>query len=136
MMKGYVASSGVVAVVASVLLVRDVPWQPSRALVGPMLAFGLPLIVSGFAGRFLYFGDRFVIVHHAAERSRPVGHLVDARGEGDASVDERVVVGLDLLLAELLDADDDGEAHEHDAEHEEEELLPAHRCYTSDTRSV
>ena len=64
-MKGYVASSAAVAVGASILLVRSVAWRPSWALVRPMLVFGLPLIVSGLAGRFLYFGDRFVIVQIA-----------------------------------------------------------------------
>ena len=63
--QGYALSAGVVAVGASVLLVRDVPWRPAWSLVRPLVVFGLPLILSGLAGRFLYFGDRFVIVRLA-----------------------------------------------------------------------
>ena len=59
--KGYAVSSGVVACVATVALLREVSWRPQRALVAPMLRFGIPLILSGLAIRFLYFGDRFVI---------------------------------------------------------------------------
>ena len=64
-MKGYALSAAVVAVFATVALVRAVPWRPSRALVGPLLAFGAPLMVSGLATHLLYFGDRFVIVRLA-----------------------------------------------------------------------
>ncbi len=64
-MKGYLVSSVVIAVGGTAGLLRHVAWRPSWTLVGPMMAFGLPLIVSGLSGRFLYFGDRFVIAQLA-----------------------------------------------------------------------
>ena len=64
-MKGYVLSAAAVALIGTVGLLRDVAWRPSRALVRPMLVFGAPLILSGLAAKFLYFGDRFLIAHFA-----------------------------------------------------------------------
>ena len=60
---GYLAAAAVLATVSTGILVARVERRISWALVRPMVVFGLPLVVSGMAGRFLYAGDRFVILH-------------------------------------------------------------------------
>lgn len=60
--KGYVVAAVAVGVPLVAALLRRVEWRFSRTLVRPLLAFGLPLVVSGLAGRALYYGDRFFIV--------------------------------------------------------------------------
>ncbi|MEM1114912.1 MAG: lipopolysaccharide biosynthesis protein [Bacteroidota bacterium] len=62
-MKGYVVSTGVMAAGLTPLLLANVERRLRWSLVGPMLAFGLPLIASGLANRFLNIGDRFLILH-------------------------------------------------------------------------
>ncbi|WP_412062215.1 polysaccharide biosynthesis C-terminal domain-containing protein [Rubrivirga sp. IMCC45206] len=62
-MKGYAASAAVVAVVVTPMLIARVDRTVDRGLIGPMLAFGAPLIASGFAARFLNLGDRFLVLH-------------------------------------------------------------------------
>ncbi|WP_412070168.1 lipopolysaccharide biosynthesis protein [Rubrivirga sp. IMCC43871] len=63
-MKGYAASAALVAVVVTPLLVARVERTVDWGLIRPMLAFGAPLIASGFAGRFLNLGDRFLVLHY------------------------------------------------------------------------
>lgn len=62
-MKGYVVTAGVLAAVLTPLVFRRLSWRVDRALVRPLLAFGLPLVLSGLAGRFLNVGDRVLILH-------------------------------------------------------------------------
>ncbi len=61
-MKGYAVSAATVALVVTPLLLSRVERRVDRHLVGRMLAFGVPLIASGFASRFLNIGDRFLIL--------------------------------------------------------------------------
>jgi O-antigen/teichoic acid export membrane protein len=60
-LQGYVLSAAVAAVILTAVLLTRIERRVSWAIVRPMLAYGGPLILSGLAGRFLYFGDRFVI---------------------------------------------------------------------------
>ncbi len=60
---GYLTAAAVLATVSTVVLVTRSERRVSVALVRPMLTFGLPLVVSGLAARFLYAGDRLVILH-------------------------------------------------------------------------
>jgi O-antigen/teichoic acid export membrane protein len=62
-MKGYALSAAVVAVGVTVALLARVERRVQAQLVGPMLAFGLPLILSGAAGRFLNLGDRYLLLY-------------------------------------------------------------------------
>jgi O-antigen/teichoic acid export membrane protein len=62
-LEGYLASAAVLAVVSTAVLVSRVERRVSWPLIRPMIAFGVPLVVSGLAGRFLYVGDRFLILH-------------------------------------------------------------------------
>ena len=64
-LKGHVVAAAVVAAVLTAGLLRRASWRPDWRLVRPMLAFGAPLVVSGLAGRFLYLGDRLVLVRLA-----------------------------------------------------------------------
>ncbi|MDT0632970.1 lipopolysaccharide biosynthesis protein [Rubrivirga litoralis] len=62
-MKGYAVSAVALAAVTTPLLLARVDRRVAAGLVRPMLVFGLPLVVSGFAGRFLNLGDRFLLLH-------------------------------------------------------------------------
>ena len=62
-MKGYAISAGVVAAIVTPALLRRIDRRVRRDLIGPMLAFGAPLILSGVAGRFLNLGDRFLLLY-------------------------------------------------------------------------
>ncbi len=61
-LKGYLVSAVVMGVGSAPVLLRHVERRVRWDLVRPMLAFGLPLVVSGLAGRFLNVGDRFLIL--------------------------------------------------------------------------
>jgi len=71
-MKGYAFSAVVVAAVVTPLLAMRVDRRVRWSLVGPMLAFGLPLIASGIAARFLNLGDRFLILHYLGPEANAV----------------------------------------------------------------
>ena len=60
-MKGYVVSAAVLFAVGVPVLLANIERRVARALVRPMLAFGVPLVLSGLAGVFLKLGDRFLI---------------------------------------------------------------------------
>ena len=62
-MKGYTASAALVAAVVTPMLVARVERRVAWGLIGPMMAFGAPLIASGFAGRFLNLGDRYLLLY-------------------------------------------------------------------------
>lgn len=66
--KGYALSAGLVAVVLTPLAFGGasgrLAWRPGAALVRPLLAFGLPLVLSGLAARFLNVGDRLLLLHY------------------------------------------------------------------------
>lgn len=61
-LEGYLVAAAVLATVATAFLLSNVERRVSPALVRPMVVFGLPLVVSGLAGRFIYSGDRFFVV--------------------------------------------------------------------------
>ncbi len=61
-MKGYAVSAAVTALIVTPALLARVERRVDRALVGRMVAFGVPLLASGFASRFLNLGDRYVLV--------------------------------------------------------------------------
>ena len=94
-MRGYAVSSAFVAGVSSVLLLRVVPWRPRWSLAAPLASFGLPLVLSGLAMRFLYFGDRFVIVHVAGLESSATYELAAQFG---ALVHTVLVQGVQLAF--------------------------------------
>lgn len=71
-MRGYALAAGVVAAAVTPVLLRRVGREVRWGLVGPMLAFGLPLIASGLAGRLLNIGDRFLIVHYLGPEANAV----------------------------------------------------------------
>lgn len=60
-MKGYVVSAAVLFAVGVPVLLANIERRVARELVRPMLAFGVPLVLSGLAGVFLKLGDRFLI---------------------------------------------------------------------------
>ncbi|MGB3544709.1 lipopolysaccharide biosynthesis protein [Rubrivirga sp.] len=62
-MKGYAISAGVITAIVTPALLKRIDRRVRWDLIGPMLAFGAPLILSGVAGRFLNLGDRFLIIH-------------------------------------------------------------------------
>ena len=62
-MKGYAISAAVTAVVVTPLLLRRVSRRVRWGLVAPMMAFGVPLIASGLAARFLNLGDRYLLIY-------------------------------------------------------------------------
>ena len=68
-MKGYALSAAVVAAVVTPLLLMRVDRRARWSLLGPMLAFGMPLIVSGAAGRFLNLGDRYILQYLVGEEA-------------------------------------------------------------------
>ncbi len=71
-MKGYALSAAVVALPLTAALLWRVERRVRWALVGPMLAFGAPLIASGAAGRFLNLGDRYLLLFFlGAEATAP-----------------------------------------------------------------
>ncbi len=71
-MKGYAVSAVVVAAVVTPLLAARVDRRVRGRLIGPMLAFGVPLIASGIAARFLNLGDRFLILHFLGPEANAV----------------------------------------------------------------
>ena len=71
-MKGYALSAGVTAAVVTPLLLSKVSRAVRWRLVGSLAAFGLPLIVSGLAGRFLNLGDRYLIIYLVSEEAAAV----------------------------------------------------------------
>ncbi|HEX8385627.1 MAG TPA: oligosaccharide flippase family protein, partial [Rubricoccaceae bacterium] len=71
-LEGYLVSAVVLAVASTAVLLSRVERRVSWPLVRPMLVFGLPLVVSGLAGRFLYVGDRFLILHFLGPEANAV----------------------------------------------------------------
>ena len=68
-MKGYALSAAVVAAVVTPLLLMRIDRRARWSLLGPMLAFGAPLVVSGAAGRFLNLGDRYLLLYFVGEEA-------------------------------------------------------------------
>lgn len=71
-MRGYALSAAVTAALVTPALLARVERRVRWGLVRPMLAFGLPLVASGLAGRFLNLGDRFLIVHFLGPEANAV----------------------------------------------------------------
>ena len=71
-MKGYALSAAVVATVITPVLLRNVERRVDWALIRPMLRFGLPLIASGIASRFLNIGDRFLLLAYLGPEATAV----------------------------------------------------------------
>ena len=57
----YVASAAVSAFAMSLFMLTHVEWRFNRRLVGRLLKFGVPLVLSAFAGLFLNVGDRYIL---------------------------------------------------------------------------
>lgn len=57
----YVASAGASAVVMTLFMLTQVDWRFNRRLVRRLLVFGVPLVLSAFAGLFLNVGDRYIL---------------------------------------------------------------------------
>lgn len=57
----YVASAAASAVVMTGFMLTQVEWRFNRRLVGRLLVFGVPLVLSAFAGLFLNVGDRYIL---------------------------------------------------------------------------
>lgn len=60
-MIAYAASAGVSALVMSSLMLSQVAWRFDRRIVRDLLRFGVPLVLSAFAGLFLNVGDRYLL---------------------------------------------------------------------------
>ena len=57
----YVASAGASALVMTVFMLVHVAWRFDRRLIRNLLRFGVPLVLSAFAGLFLNVGDRYIL---------------------------------------------------------------------------
>ena len=71
-MKGYALSAAVVACVVTPVLLSRVERRVDAGLIRPMLLFGLPLIASGVASRFLNIGDRFLLLAYLGPEATAV----------------------------------------------------------------
>lgn len=60
--KGYASAAAVVALVLTPLALDLRRLRVRASLVRPLLAFGLPLVISGLAARFLNVGDRLLLL--------------------------------------------------------------------------
>lgn len=57
----YTASAGASALVMTIFMLTQVAWRFNRRLVGRLLVFGVPLVLSAFASLFLNIGDRYIL---------------------------------------------------------------------------
>lgn len=57
----YVASAGASAIVMSGFMLSQIKWRFDRGVVRNLLRFGIPLVLSAFAGLFLNVGDRYIL---------------------------------------------------------------------------
>ncbi len=57
----YVASAGASAFAMTSFMLSQVVWRFDRRLVRDLLRFGVPLVLSAFAGLFLNVGDRYIL---------------------------------------------------------------------------
>jgi O-antigen/teichoic acid export membrane protein len=57
----YVTSAGAGAAVMTGFMLSRIPWRFEGRLVRNLLRFGIPLVLSSFAGLFLNVGDRFIL---------------------------------------------------------------------------
>ena len=71
-MRGYALAAAVLAFIVTPLLLTRVERRVRWGLVRPMLLFGVPLIASGLAGRFLNIGDRFLVIHYLGPEANAV----------------------------------------------------------------
>jgi O-antigen/teichoic acid export membrane protein len=71
-MKGYALSAAIVATVITPVLLRNVERRVDWGLIRPMLLFGLPLVASGIASRFLNIGDRFLLLAYLGPEATAV----------------------------------------------------------------
>jgi len=62
--KGYALTGALTAAVLTPLALDLRRLRPDRALVRPLLAFGVPLVLSGLAARFLNVGDRLLLLQY------------------------------------------------------------------------
>ncbi len=60
-MMAYVASAGVSALVMTSFMLTHVAWRFDDRIVRDLLRFGIPLVLSAFAGLFLNVGDRYIL---------------------------------------------------------------------------
>ena len=57
----YVASAGASALVMTLFMLSRIQWRFDYRLVRDLLRFGVPLVLSAFAGLFLNVGDRYLL---------------------------------------------------------------------------
>lgn len=57
----YVASAGASALVMTLFMLSRIQWRFDHRLVRDLLRFGVPLVLSAFAGLFLNVGDRYLL---------------------------------------------------------------------------
>ena len=67
-----------------------------------------------------------LVGRHPAQEARPDGPHLAVRGNAETVGHAGIGIGADAVLTEYLDADDGGQADDHDAEGEEKKLLLTH----------
>ena len=103
-MRGYALSAAVGAAVLTPLLLAHVDRRVRWDLVGPMLSFGVPLIASGLAGRFLNLGDRYLIIYLlSAEANAPYGWAARFGGVVNTLLVQSFVLAFTVLGMKSLD---------------------------------
>ena len=60
-MIAYAASAGVSALVMTAFMLTQIVWRFDVRVVGGLLRFGVPLVLTAFAGLFLNVGDRYIL---------------------------------------------------------------------------
>ena len=103
-MRGYALSAAVAATVMTPLLLARVERRVAWRLVGPMMAFGAPLIASGLAARFLNLGDRYIIVRLlGAEAAAPYEWAARFGGVVNTFLVQSFVLAFTVLGLKALD---------------------------------
>lgn len=110
--RGYALSAALLALVVTPLLLARVERRIDWGLVRPLVVFGLPLIASGLAARFLALGDRFLLVHFLGTEATAVYEWA-ARFGGvvNAFLVQSVTLAFTVLGLKALDRDGSPELH-------------------------
>ena len=111
-MKGYALSAAVTAAVVTPLLLRHVSRRVRWGLVRPMMTFGVPLIASGLAARFLNLGDRFLLVQMLGpEAAAPYEWAARFGGVVNTLLVQSFVLAFTVLGMKALDETGSPELH-------------------------
>lgn len=117
-MKGYALSAAVTASIMTPLLLRSVSRSVRWSLVGPMMTFGLPLIASGLASRFLNLGDRFLLIRMLGpEATAPYEWAARFGGVVNTLLVQSFVLAFTVLGLKALDRDGSPELHRQSFRH-------------------